>query len=87
MTVRVILRSLIVGFAIMIGAVFGSLCVGVMIYSVFFAKNTSGSGEVAWDLRSILHSYLGPIWTPVLFFAVFLCGFVWAFRYFTKSSR
>lgn len=88
MIVRVILRSLIVGFAIMIGAVIASVYVGGMIYSVFFLKNTSASGtEVAWDLRTILHYYLGAIWTAVLFFALFLCGFVWALRHFTRSPR
>jgi len=78
---RVFFKSAIVGFVTLI-ATYITAVLGAMIFSMFFAKNTSDSGgEVGWDLN------LGSIWTPIIVSFVFLCGFAVAFRHLTRSSR
>jgi hypothetical protein len=86
---RIILKSAIVGLATSIAAVLTAFFLGGMIFAVLFrARNISGPAqEASWDLRQILIYYLGPAWTIALFSVLFLCGFAWAFRHFSRPAR
>jgi hypothetical protein len=84
---RVFFKSALVGFVTLIATCITAV-LGAMIFSIFFAKNTSDSGgEVGWDLRGVLDYYRGSIWTPIIVSSVFLCGFAVAFRQLTRSPR
>ena len=84
---RVFFKSAIVEFVTLIATCIAAV-LGAMIFSIFFAKNTSDSGgEVSWDLVGVLDYYLGSIWAPIILSFVFLCGFAVAFRHLTRSPR
>jgi hypothetical protein len=82
----VLLRSACVGIAVFVGATVLGVFVGIPTTIYFHSKNTPrppGGGEVGWDLVSMIHN-VGPGWRllPLL---IFVAGFLFGFRYFSKT--
>lgn len=78
----VVLRSLCVGIAALAAAAF----IGLPVAFYFLSRTTpapEGGGEVGWDLISLTHNLPATsILVPLVIFAV---GFLFGFRYFSKS--
>lgn len=81
----VILRSVWVGIAFAVVAVFLSLFVGLIVPLNTVSTNTipGGGGEMTWDLVSIAHDY--PTTALLLPLIAFAIGYFIGFRYFSRS--
>lgn len=80
-----IIRSTCAGIAAVFLAAGLCLFVGLPIVMHFVSKSApSGQDiEVGWDVVSMAHHYgVNAMYPPLLVFAL---GFLWGFRYFSKS--
>lgn len=80
-----VLRSLCVGIAAMVVAVYVSAFVAMLVAARLLPKGQSGGGEVGWDLVTLAHNT--PVRWLFLPFAVFAAGFAFGFRYFSRSLK
>jgi hypothetical protein len=81
----VILRSVCVGIASVVAAVFLVPFVALVVALIFLSmkKSAYGGGEVGWDLVSMAHNY--PVTTTLFPVIIFLIGFLFGYRYFSRS--
>jgi nucleoside permease NupC len=81
----VILRSVCVGVAFVVTAIFLSIFVGLPIASIFLPKDEAAQGgvSVGWDLVSIAHNSSAT--TIIVTLIVFAAGFLFGYRHFSKS--
>jgi hypothetical protein len=82
----IILRSVCVGIASVVGAILLGVFVGlpVAFYLLSRGPATEGGGEVGWDLVSVAHNYAVPSVLFPLF--IFVIGFYVGFRHFSRSQ-
>ena len=80
----VILRSIGVGIAFVVGAIAIGVFIGLPLALHFLSRNApSGSAEIGWDLVAVYHdSPLRVILPPLVIFVV---GFMVGFRHFSHS--
>jgi hypothetical protein len=84
----IILRSVCVGIAALIGLILFGLFVVFPISFYFLNKGVApaGDGEVGWDLVIVAHNQpAATILVALLALLVFAGGFYFGFRYFSKS--
>jgi hypothetical protein len=80
-----ILRSICVGIAFLVAALFVGVPVMLTVATYYLERNSGHQwgGEVGWDLVTMAHnSPVSSILLPLLIFAL---GFIFGFRYFSKS--
>lgn len=81
----VVLRSVCVGIAALVAAALLGIFIGLPVAFYFLSRTAApeGGGEVGWDLVSLTHNLpANSILVPLVIFAV---GFLFGFRYFSKS--
>jgi hypothetical protein len=80
----IILRSICVGIAFVVGAIAISVFVGLPLAMYFLSRNApAGGGEIGWDLVTMFRN--SPMSAPLVPMAIFAVGFLVGFRYFSRS--
>lgn len=82
----IILRSACVGIAFLVAALFIGVPVMLTVATYYLERNSGhqSDGEVGWDLVTMAH--LSPVSSVILPLLIFALGFVFGFRYFSKSK-
>jgi hypothetical protein len=81
----VVLRSVCAGIVALVGATLVGLFVVLPVTLYFLTKRVApaGGGQVGWDLVTVAHSLpANSLLVPLVIFAP---GFLFGFRYFSKS--
>jgi hypothetical protein len=80
----IVLRSICVGIAFVVGAFFIGIFLGIPIVLYIVTRNANHfeSGEVGWDLVTLAHNY--PVRSILVPSLIFVIGFIFGFRHFSK---
>jgi hypothetical protein len=81
----VVLRSVCAGIVALVGATLVGLFVVLPVTLYFLTKRVApaGGGQVGWDLVTVAHNLpANSLLVPLVIFAL---GFLFGFRYFSKS--